>query len=36
MMEDATGVERRSPGFPDKMMDAQDVRDFCDKQVMTN
>lgn len=32
MMEDATGVELRCEGFPDKMMDAKDVLDFCERQ----
>ncbi|WP_272010475.1 NAD(P)-dependent oxidoreductase [Roseovarius sp. ZX-A-9] len=36
MMEDATGVELRSPGFPDKMMDAQDVKAFCESNELTN
>ncbi|QIE46290.1 NAD(P)-dependent oxidoreductase [Pseudohalocynthiibacter aestuariivivens] len=36
MMEDATGVELRCGGFPDKMMDARDVLDFCDQQTTVN
>lgn len=36
MMEDATGVELRSSGFPDKMMDGQDVLDFCNRQTKTS
>lgn len=36
MMEDATGVELRCDGFPDKMMDAQDVMEFCEHQKSSN
>lgn len=36
MMEDATGVELRSAGFPDKMMDGEDVLSFCDRQTATH
>ncbi len=32
MMEDATGVELRCDGFPNKMMDGKDVLDFWEKQ----
>jgi 3-hydroxyisobutyrate dehydrogenase len=32
MMEDAVGVELRCDGFPDKMMDARDVIDYCNRQ----
>lgn len=36
MMEDITGVELRCDGFPDKMMDVQDVIDFCERNKTTN
>ena len=35
MMEDATGVELRADGFPDKMMDARDVQEFREKHMAT-
>ena len=31
MMEENTGTELRAPGFPDRMMDADSVKEFISK-----